>query len=325
MEVMQEQENPSALELGRNRKLMASHEMKERTLGHALGRNDAQTKPGGGLGSNAMGRGRPKLTLDAVVRKDLSIVGLIQTLQLVASVNIDVAAKGQLYVSYVNMQDGMVDHAVNFLLEMDSKGIPANVVTYTSLIDGLCKHGKWKEATGMLIQMVDRSNSPDVRTVTVLVDALSKQGMTKVAEELLKDMIARGVYPNVVTYSALMDGYSLQGRMDEAMRLLSAMGLVQIGRYTAAQESLNEMQAAPQIPNPKTCGLLLDGLCQSGHIDEAMFLFHIMEKRGLRLDIVKYNVLVAAYCNNKTLDNARDVFTVLPSKGYCSDDRTSLT
>ncbi|KAI8543109.1 hypothetical protein RHMOL_Rhmol08G0192900 [Rhododendron molle] len=29
------------------------------------------------LGSNATGTGRPKLTLDAVVRKDLSIVGLV--------------------------------------------------------------------------------------------------------------------------------------------------------------------------------------------------------------------------------------------------------
>lgn len=100
-------------------------------------------------------------------------------------------------------------------------------------------------------------------------------------------------------------------------------GLVQIGRYTPAQEILNEMQAADLMPDAKTFGW--DGFCQSGQIDEALFLCHVMKKKGLGLDIVKYDILAYAYCNNKKLDNARDLFTVLPSKGSFPDDRTSIS
>lgn len=57
------------------------------------------------------------------------------------------------------------------------------------------------------------------------------------------------------------------------------LGLVHIDRYAPAQEILNEMHPADLHLDTKTCGLLFDCLCQSGYIDEAIFLFHMMGKR----------------------------------------------
>ncbi|GMP63119.1 hypothetical protein CsSME_00024939 [Camellia sinensis var. sinensis] len=104
-------------------------------------------------------------------------------------------------------KDRMVDVALKLFTEMNEKGIFSNVVTYNSLIHGLCNFGRWKEAIGMFRQKLDASSiNPNVCTFNVLVDALTKEGMTKEAEGVLEVMIQRRVDPDVVTYNTLMDG-----------------------------------------------------------------------------------------------------------------------
>ncbi|CAL5420006.1 unnamed protein product [Camellia sinensis] len=80
----------------------------------------------------------------------------------------------------------MVDDALKLFSKMDERGIFPNVVTYTSLIHGLCNFGWWKEATGMFRDMLDSGIAPDVRTCTSLVDACTK-------EETMKEAQAQGV------------------------------------------------------------------------------------------------------------------------------------
>ncbi|PON75807.1 Pentatricopeptide repeat [Parasponia andersonii] len=56
-------------------------------------------------------------------------------------------------------------------------------------------------------------------------------------------MSSKGLTPDVVTYTALIGG------------------LCTVGRTSAAQELLLEMQANDQIPNIQTYATLLNGLC----------------------------------------------------------------
>ena len=50
-------------------------------------------------------------------------------------------------------KDKLVTVALNLLSEMMSKGIKPNLVTYNSLIQGLCNFGQWKEVKNLLIEM----------------------------------------------------------------------------------------------------------------------------------------------------------------------------
>lgn len=43
-------------------------------------------------------------------------------------------------------KDRMVDDALQLFNEMTQKGVPVNVLTYSSLIHGLCNFGREKEA-----------------------------------------------------------------------------------------------------------------------------------------------------------------------------------
>ena len=62
-----------------------------------------------------------------------------------------------------------------------------------------------------------------VVTWSILVDALCKEGRAFEAEDIVERMLQQSVEPNIVTYSSLMDGYCLQGEMDEARRIFNSM------------------------------------------------------------------------------------------------------
>jgi len=103
---------------------------------------------------------------------------------------------------------------------MKGKGVRPDVVTYTSLINGLYNFGKWNEAREMLREMLESGILPDVHMLTVLVSALSKKGKTKEAEELFEVMEEIGLDPNIVTYSSLMEGLFAwpDGRSNEIVK-----------------------------------------------------------------------------------------------------------
>ncbi|MFS7985817.1 putative tetratricopeptide-like helical domain superfamily [Helianthus anomalus] len=59
----------------------------------------------------------------------------------------------------------MMDDAFKLFKEMVfEKGILPNVITYTSVIHGLCNLGRWDEASKLLEEMEDEKTSPDVPT-----------------------------------------------------------------------------------------------------------------------------------------------------------------
>ena len=96
-------------------------------------------------------------------------------------------------------KDKMVDQALILLSEMIEKCIAPNVVTYS------CCHF-------FFTQMRDRKIVPDVITFSIMVDALCKEGEIEHAKDLIRSMIQQGQHPNTVTYHALMDGLLLAGK-----------------------------------------------------------------------------------------------------------------
>ncbi|XLT59850.1 hypothetical protein HN873_052454, partial [Arachis hypogaea] len=78
--------------------------------------------------------------------------------------------------------DTLVSQAFHLYSEMLDKGISPNVITYSSLIFGLCLEGQYKEAIDLLSDMVLRNISPNVRTYSILIDGLCKEGKIKDAK-----------------------------------------------------------------------------------------------------------------------------------------------
>ncbi|PQQ02363.1 hypothetical protein Pyn_34922 [Prunus yedoensis var. nudiflora] len=87
---------------------------------------------------------------------------------------------------------------------MKDQGLMPDVVTYNTLIHGLCQSGKWEKAKSFLICMVDSGISPDVYTFAVLISALCKEERIQEALALFEEMTGKGINPNVVIFNSLI-------------------------------------------------------------------------------------------------------------------------
>ncbi|XP_055829669.1 pentatricopeptide repeat-containing protein At1g62670, mitochondrial-like [Solanum dulcamara] len=151
-------------------------------------------------------------------------------------------------------KDGNPDAAINLLYEMKHKGIRQDILTYNSLIDGLCKL--------------------DVCTFNILTDGLCKEGNVEDAEEVMKNMVEKGVEPDIITYNAIMHGYCLRGQLDRARIIFDS--LVDKGIET----------------NSFSYNILINGYCKKRKLAEAMQLFCEISQKGSKPDIVTYNTIL---------------------------------
>nr|XP_027075828.1 pentatricopeptide repeat-containing protein At1g62590-like [Coffea arabica] len=74
------------------------------------------------------------------------------------------------------------------------------------------------------------------------------------------------------------------------------------------------MQASGMKPDFHTYCVVLDGLCKTGHVDEALELFHATEADGTDLHIEMYNIMLDGLCKCRRVDSARDLFKNLSLK-----------
>ena len=68
-----------------------------------------------------------------------------------------------------------IEKAPDFLCEMISKGHDPHVVTYKTLLDGLCKNSEIEKAMNFLHDMKFKGLEPNVMTYYTLIDGICKK------------------------------------------------------------------------------------------------------------------------------------------------------
>ncbi|KDP27439.1 hypothetical protein JCGZ_19800 [Jatropha curcas] len=211
----------------------------------------------------------------------------------------------------------LVTEALELFLKIKNKGILPNVVTYNTLIRGLCMSSRWKEAFMLLNQMLRANVIPNLITFSTLVDGFCKEGKVSKAHGVVKLMMQRGLEPNVITYNSFMDGYCLHNQVDQA------------------KNTFNLMVSKGCTPNVFTYNILIHCYWKRKRIDEAMLLFDEMPCKGLSPNhglckakspwaahkffkdmcaighspnIVTYSILIDGFCKHSRLDIAFDLF-----------------
>ncbi|CAF2050912.1 BnaA09g46030D [Brassica napus] len=221
-------------------------------------------------------------------------------------------------------KDESLDDALSLFSEMETKGIKANVFTYTSLIGGFCNAGRWDDGAQLLRDMITRDITPDVVTFNALIDSFVKEGKLTEAQELYNEMITRGIDPNTITYTTLIYGLCMENRLDEANQMMDLM------------------VSKGCDPNSVTYSILINGYCKNKLVDEGMRLFRKMSVRGVVADTVTYSTLIQGFCQTgkpkvakelfqemvsigvppSVVDGAWDLFCSLPSKGVKPNVKT---
>ncbi|KAI9082944.1 hypothetical protein K1719_035087 [Acacia pycnantha] len=174
------------------------------------------------------------------------------------------------------------------------EGCKPNVITHTTLIDGLCKAGHIEKACQICARIrgtietsdVDiyfRSNDnscekPNVITCGALVDGLCKANQVKEAHELLIFMSVEGCEPNHIVYEALIDGFCKAGKLEDG------------------QEVFAKMSERGSSPNLHTYGSLIDVVFKDKRLDLVLKVLSKILENSCVPNVVIYTEMIDGLC-----------------------------
>uniref|UniRef100_A0A0D9WG69 Pentacotripeptide-repeat region of PRORP domain-containing protein n=1 Tax=Leersia perrieri TaxID=77586 RepID=A0A0D9WG69_9ORYZ len=190
------------------------------------------------------------------------------------------------------------DAAYEVVRWMVANGVAPDVVTYSTLISGLCGAGQVAEALGVLDLMLEEGCRPNAHTYTPIMHAYCTRGRIHEAKRLLSTMIAGGFAPSTVTYNVLVKG------------------LCKVGAFKEVDALLEESSAKGWEPDAITYSSYMDGLCKAGRIDESFALVDKMLSNGLQPNEVTLNILLDGVCRSSTAWAAKQLLECSAELGW---------
>ncbi|KAK9042074.1 hypothetical protein V6N11_017154 [Hibiscus sabdariffa] len=113
--------------------------------------------------------------------------------------------------------------ALEMILEMISKRIDPDEITYNSLVSCLCRDGMVDEAIELLVDMGRSRIQPTVISYNIVLLGLCKVHRIDDAIEVLAAMVEKGCQPNETTYVLLTEGIGFAGWRSQAMELANTL------------------------------------------------------------------------------------------------------
>ncbi|KAF8697312.1 hypothetical protein HU200_035902 [Digitaria exilis] len=104
------------------------------------------------------------------------------------------------------------------LCRMPELGCVPNVISYSVLLKSFCKQKKSHWAVDLLRTMAEKGGvaSPDVVSYSTVVDGLFKDGRVAEACGLFHEMVQHGIQPTVATYTSIIHALCKARAMDKA-------------------------------------------------------------------------------------------------------------
>ncbi|KAF5728256.1 putative pentatricopeptide repeat-containing protein [Tripterygium wilfordii] len=229
---------------------------------------------------------------------------------------------------------GSVDHAWELFDEMLKRGLCPNLVTFGTLIYGLCSSLRTKEAFKLKEDMVRVYGIwPNAHVYASLIKGLCGVGELSAALTCKEEMVKTKMKLDSAIYSTLIDGLLKVGRKNEAFGLLEEMESngckpdtvtfnVMINwhcknnDFEAAYRVLDEMADKGCRPDVISYNVIIGGLCRDEKISEANDLFDDMRRRGCVPDVLSYRILFDGFCNGKQFKEAAFILDEMLFHGY---------
>ena len=133
-------------------------------------------------------------------------------------------------------------------------------------------------------------------------------------------MRVRGCLPDIFTFNTLVDGYCKQLNLESAIEVVNSMwnhgvitfntllnGLFKAKRFEDVTNNFRERMGKDCIPSILRYNILIESLCKTRKVDEALDLLEEIQER-LTPDIVCFGTLINGFCGNGDLDGAYKLF-----------------
>nr|TKS13033.1 hypothetical protein D5086_0000053460 [Populus alba] len=189
-----------------------------------------------------------------------------------------------LFKEYLVMQSPPDTWTFNILIRAEAEAMyrkmgyfdcSADVVTFTSLIDGYCRAGQVNHGLKFWNVMKTRNVSPTVYTYAVLINALCKENRLNEARDFLEQIKNSSIIPKPFMYNPVIDGFCKAGNVDEGNVILK------------------EMEEKRCDPDKVTFTILIIGHCVKGRMFEAINIFNRMLATRCAPDNITVNSLIS--------------------------------
>ncbi|XP_076906705.1 pentatricopeptide repeat-containing protein At2g15980-like [Bidens hawaiensis] len=231
------------------------------------------------------------------------------------------------------VQSKRVEHAIEIVRLLRSKGISPLISTCNSLVLCVCKHHGSIAGYEIYNEVFDSSGYKkvagvktvvaNVHTYNIMMHAFYKDGLIENLERVWSDMFVNNCVPNEYSYAILMAAYCDDGRMADAVRVWEEMGsngleydvmayntmiggFCEAGNVCKAEEFFKEMGLGDVKSSSVTYEHLISGYCKIGDVDSAMLLYKDMCRKGFVPVGFTVDLLIKGLCvNNKVSEGVR--------------------
>uniref|UniRef100_A0A1D1XVL6 Pentatricopeptide repeat-containing protein At5g57250, mitochondrial n=1 Tax=Anthurium amnicola TaxID=1678845 RepID=A0A1D1XVL6_9ARAE len=187
-------------------------------------------------------------------------------------------------------RDGRIGQASDLVQRMQNEGVVADAVLYDCWAHGHIKNvGGLQEALLKHRLMVESGIKPDVVNYTILSDGFCKEGNVEKVVGFLNEMVKCGLEPNLITYTTVIQGFCKRGKLKEATDLLRKLEDVGI--------PMDEFVYAT----------LINGFCKKGDLEEVFKLLAEMERKGIEVGVVTYNMVIDGMSKEGNLSEANEL------------------
>ncbi|KAL2515624.1 Pentatricopeptide repeat-containing protein [Forsythia ovata] len=206
-----------------------------------------------------------------------------------------------------------------------------SAITWNSMSSGYVRGGYWQEVVGLFLKMLEMDVGFNEVTLISVLTACGRVGDLELGEWIYEYVEANGLMKNANLVTSLIDMYAKCGHVDIARGLFdklcrkdvvswSAMicGYCQANQCKEALALFHEMQRANVEPNEVTMVSVLSSCAILGALETGKWVHSYIKKKNLKLTVTLGTALVDFYAKCGCVDNAIDVFRVMPSRNVWS-------
>ncbi|MBA0738671.1 hypothetical protein Gogos_012001 [Gossypium gossypioides] len=188
-----------------------------------------------------------------------------------------------------------MDMGHKLMIEIGLIDLYPDMRTYFAMIKGFCNASRLEEACELFQAMKGQGFSPNVMAYSVLLEGICKHRSTRKALELLGEMdkTGRNCSPNVITYTFVIKSFCEKGQTIKALRILNRMeacqvtgrgvsnsdcysslvlALIKINRLDEAEKLLRKMLVSGAKPSAIACSTMIREICREGQVLDSFLL-----------------------------------------------------
>ncbi|KAK8952203.1 Pentatricopeptide repeat-containing protein [Platanthera zijinensis] len=225
-----------------------------------------------------------------------------------------------------------------FWEEMDSRGIPKDLHSYSIYMDIVSKSGKPYKAIKLFKELKKKGILPDVIAYNTVIQAAGHCDGADSAIRLYREMLDSGSKPNISTFNIIVKLLCMEGRVREGYQFLHQMKKNGFDpdvityhlffRHSSRPKEIlwlfQRMVDAGCRPRMDTYVMLMKKFGRWGFLRPVFMIWRVMEEQGCSPDAFAYNAFIDALVQKGLMEMARKYDQEMLSKGLSPKPRRDL-